>query len=435
MDHLNKNLNPPLSGKRLRIAFFDYPDVFEDFYTHYDVAQSDFDTWHNTGNHSWLEIIQKDIGGVTWYITSIKPELTETVHKKVGCKLKFLSSSWLHRILWKAYYLPSFAWRWKHFYRRYAVLASYLAPLSFSLIKSLCKDKPDVIFVQDYCSGKFDVLLFFSWILNVPLLTFHSGSTSGEYLGKYFKKYTISRARWIFSSGSNESLNLVNNFNVDQGLINIIRPPIDTEIYRIINKADACLKLDLNSAKRYLLFVGRFDDSVKRISSIIRVFHKLAAKYPDVDLLLIGGGNDEKKLKNQSEDLVPGRVLFRGWISEDSEKALYYNVSECLILASWREGFPTVIGEAFSCGIPVVSSNVGGINDMVIDGKSGWLFSPGDDEALLRHLDYVLASPEKIKLMRSDVRKIAEGTVSIPVIRKALLEGFTTVLENEKQSF
>jgi glycosyltransferase involved in cell wall biosynthesis len=266
-------------------------------------------------------------------------------------------------------------------------------------------------------------------------LTFHSGSTTNEYLGKYLKKHTISKARWVFSSGSNESLNLRNNYSVDKSLINIIRPPIDTEIYKIINKTDACIKLNLNSARRYLLFVGRFDDSVKRISSIIRAFHKLAPQYPDVDLLIIGGGNDEQSLKNQSEEMVAGRVLFTGWISKDIEKTLYYNVSECLIMASWREGLPTVIGEAFSCGVPVVSSNVGGIDDMVIEGKSGWLFTPGDDEALQRHLDYVLANPERIKAMRSNVRKIAEQTVSIPVIKKALQQGFTTVMEKEKQYF
>ena len=435
MGHINKNLNLPSSGKRLRIAFFDYPDVFEDFYTNYDVSQADFATWHNTANHTWLEIIQNNIGDVTWYITCIKPELRETVHKKVGCKLKFLSSSWLHRLLWKAFYLPSFAWRWKRFYRSYAVLASYLAPFSFSLILSLYKEKPDVIFVQDYCSGRFDTLLFISWILKIPLLTFHSGSISDKYLGKNLKKYTIPKARWIFSSGSNESLNLINNFTVNQSLINIIRPPIDTAIYRIIEKEDACLKLDLNSAKRYLLFVGRFEDGVKRISSIITVFQNLASKYPDVDLLIVGGGEDEQDLKNQSENMIPGRVIFAGWISEDEKKALFYNVSDCLILASWREASPAVIGEAFSCGIPVVSSDVGGIDDLVVQEKSGWLFTPGDDEALLRHLDYVLANPEKIKAMRSHVRKIAEETVSIPVISKALQEGFAAVLENEKQSF
>ena len=76
---------------------------------------------------------------------------------------------------------------------------------------------------------------------------------------------------------------------------------------------------------------------------------------------------------------------------------MFYNASECLILNSLREASPAVIGEAFSCGIPVVSSDVGGIDDLVVQEKSGWLFKPGDDDALLRHLDYVLANPEKIQ--------------------------------------
>ena len=135
---------------RPKIAFFDYPDVYEDFYTHYGVSQSNFASWQNTANHTWLEIIQQNIGDVTWYITCIKPELRETVHEKVGCKLKFFKSSLLHRLLWKAFYLPSFSWRWRKFYRSYAAIASYLAPMSFSLLKTLYKDKPDVIFVQDY---------------------------------------------------------------------------------------------------------------------------------------------------------------------------------------------------------------------------------------------------------------------------------------------
>ena len=420
--------------KRPKIAFFDYPDVYEDFYTHYGVAQTSFASWQNTANHAWLNIIQKSIGDVTWFIQCIKPEINEVLHEKVGCKIVFSYSSWFHRILWKMFYLPSFSWRWRRFYQYYALIASYLAPISFSLIKALRKEKPDVIFVQDYCSGKYDVLLLFSKLLNIPLITYHAGSTSDKYLGKMIRKFTIRKARWIFSSGSNESHILQSKFKVDKNLINIIHTPIDTQIYKILNRENACFNLGLNSSRRYLLFVGRFEDQVKRISSIISVFHKLANKYPEVDLLIVGGGKDEQNLKSQSEKMVPDRVIFAGWISEDIKKVLYYNASECLILASWREGFPTVIGEAFSCGVPVVSSDVGGIDDLVVSGKTGWLFPPGDDKALLKHLDFILANPDKIKSMRNQARKIAEETVSISTIGKALQEGFIKVLENKKFS-
>src|SRR5687767_6316427 len=149
------------TGKeRLSIAFFDYPDVFEDFYPHYGVSQKNFAThWHNTANHAWLKIIQKDIGDVSWYVTAVHPEVEETVHTFVECKIKFVPSSWLHRQLWKLFYLSSFSWRWRHFYRTYALLASYLAPFSWTLFKKLRKDQPDIIFIQDYCSGRFDILL------------------------------------------------------------------------------------------------------------------------------------------------------------------------------------------------------------------------------------------------------------------------------------
>ena len=48
------------SSRRRKIAFFDHPDVFEDFYSHYGVSQKSFSTtWHNTGNHAWVKILQK----------------------------------------------------------------------------------------------------------------------------------------------------------------------------------------------------------------------------------------------------------------------------------------------------------------------------------------------------------------------------------------
>ena len=99
------------NGRRPRIAFFDYPDVFEDFYPHYGVDQKTFATnWHNTGNHAWLKIVQEEIGDVTWFVTCLKPEIKESRHEYIGCKMKFFSSSWLHRKSWQLFYKPGFAW-------------------------------------------------------------------------------------------------------------------------------------------------------------------------------------------------------------------------------------------------------------------------------------------------------------------------------------
>ena len=99
MRKLQKNTDPTLNqtGRRPRIAFFDYPDVFEDFYTHYGVSQEAFaKSWHNTANHARMKIVQEEIGDVTWYVLSLKPTFKEDVrHNYVACKVKIPKQSLL----------------------------------------------------------------------------------------------------------------------------------------------------------------------------------------------------------------------------------------------------------------------------------------------------------------------------------------------------
>jgi len=279
--------------------------------------------------------------------------------------------------------------------------------------------------VQDYCSGRYDVLLFYSWLLKIPCLTFHSGSTSDKYLGKRLKSLTIKRADWIFPSGNNEQLMLEEKYKVPKAKQKIIRPPIDINIYKPLDRNEACSRYNLDPQKRYFIFVGRLDDSVKRLSAIIDVFAGLCKRDKHFDLLIVGKGKDEESLKHQANEIIPERVHFLGWIAADHEKALSLNTADCLLLASWREASPAVIGEAFACGVPVISSNVGGIDDLVIKDKTGWLFPAGDDAELRSCMEQVMKDPEKIEAMRSTVRNVALDHVSNEAVSKSLHAGFS----------
>ncbi len=415
-----------IQRKRPRIAFFDYPDVFEDFYSHYGVDQQTFSArWANTSNHAFLSLIQREIGDVIWYIFSLTPKIKEAQHETVGCRIKFFSSSWLHRRLWSMFYLPRMAWRWRGAYNFYATLASYLAPLSLPFLKTLWRDQPDIIFVQDYASGRFDVLILLAKILKIPLIAYHTGSLLEEHQAQKIRRFTIRQASCLIASSYNELKLVAEKYQVRQDRLRVILTPIDTSVYRELDRNFACREVALNSERRYILFVGRFDDVIKRVSAIIRAFSNLANRFENVDLLIIGTGNDEKKLRELALELTaPERIQFLGWIAEAETKAQYYNVAECLVLASWREGFPTVVGEAMACGTPVLSSRVGGVSELVTENRTGWLFAPGDDTALKNHLDFVLSNPEISAKMRPQARNAAVSRVSVSAVSSALRECF-----------
>jgi glycosyltransferase involved in cell wall biosynthesis len=424
-------ITPRAQARRLKVAFFDYPDVFEDFYPHYGVDHHAFGTtWHNTANHAWLKLVQQEVGDVTWYVTSLRNQQATALHETVGCEIRWIPSSWMHRQLWRLFYQPKQAWRWRRFYRTYALCASYLAPLSWPLMRTLRQDQPDVLFVQDYCSGRYDVLLLFSRWLKIPLITLHSGSTANRYLGKALKQLSIPRADAIFPSGRAEASRLRHDYAIPESKLFILRPPVDTQIYRPMEREDCCRQFGLPPHKRYLLFVGRLDDGVKRISTILEQFALQAPKHPDVHFVIAGSGRDEAALRSQALTTLPGRVHFVGWLANDQRKATVFNLAECLVLASWREASPAVIGEAFACGTPVVSSDVGGIGDLVKAGVSGWLFPAGDDTGLGQCLEEVMAQPEKPAAMRSEARRLALELVSLKVTRATLKAGFASVMHS-----
>jgi glycosyltransferase involved in cell wall biosynthesis len=417
-------------GPRARplIAFLDFPDVFEDFYSHYGVDQHSFAThWMDTAVHGWLDLVQHEIGDVIWYVFSIEPALVEAQHERIGCRVKFLSSSWLHRVMWRAFYLPRAAWRWRWAYRAYATMASYVALASFRFLRVLRQDGPDVFLVASYASGRFDVLLALARLLGIPLLALHTGGTPDGYLGGFVRRWTLRHADWIFPSGTGEFKMLVERYGIAPDRLAVIRPEVDITVFRPRDRIEACRAAGLDPRRRYVLFVGRLDDSVKRVSSIIEAFSVRMAEYVDADLLVVGDGRDRSSLRAQAMRVAPNRVHFLGWISGAEEKAQVYNSAECLVLASWREASPAVINEAFACGTPVLASNVGGIGDLVVDGQTGWLFPAGDDEALASRISDVLSRPDVVASMRPRVRELAETQLSGVRIAAVLKKGFASV--------
>jgi glycosyltransferase involved in cell wall biosynthesis len=97
--------------------------------------------------------------------------------------------------------------------------------------------------------------------------------------------------------------------------------------------------------------------------------------------------------------------------------------ADALLLFSHFENFPCVIGEAWASGIPVISSDVGGIREH-LGPELGILVPPGDEAALADAIAFTVSS----KWNREVLRSTAEGLFSIPVVAEAYLEVYRTAI-------
>jgi len=425
---------------RVKIAFFEYHDVFEDFYPHYGVTQHEFATrWAGTGLHAYVATLQRDVGDVVWHAFSLAPELGSTRHTVMGCDVRFAQSSRLHRRLWRAYYTssgwgtPSGAKRLHALYPVYEWLASYTSLPLWRTLRTLRRDRPDVLVVQDYATGRFDLLVLLARALQIPLVAIHAGSRPDLYVGKLAKRWTIRRADRIIVSNRDELEMLAQRYHVARDRLDLILTPIDTAVYRPMARQTACDVVGIDPGRRYVLFVGRLDDAVKRVSVLLGAFVRQLSRHATVDLLILGDGESGDALRRSAHRLPAGRVRFLGWESDPHRKACWYNAAECLVLPSTKEGFPTVVGEALASGIPVLGTSVGGIPELVVPDRTGWLVPPDDSDALAERLGFILEHPATVAAMRPQARQVAEARVSPSEVGAALQRCIATALAGRRR--
>jgi len=197
--------------------------------------------------------------------------------------------------------------------------------------------------------------------------------------GRYIARFIVRNSDCIFTVSSFIKSNLDNLVGYDTKAT-VCPMGIDTNVF--IRKDQSKLREKYNiKAKYILLFVGRLIE-VKGVEYLVDALKILTAEFPDLKLLIAGTGNLEESLKNRVGKLnLSSHVSFLGAMNHE-DLVNYYNICDLLILPSvvdrygQTEGSPIAILEAFSCGKPVVASNVGGLPELVKCGYNGLLAVP-----------------------------------------------------------
>jgi glycosyltransferase involved in cell wall biosynthesis len=147
-----------------------------------------------------------------------------------------------------------------------------------------------------------------------------------------------------------------------------------------------------------LLFVGRLA-AVKGVPLLLEAMAALAPRFPALRLSLIGDGPERAALEAQARALgLAERVAFHGYRSQ-TEVAEALPEADVFVLPSFAEGLPVVLMEALAAQVPVVTTQIAGVPELVQEGVSGRLVPPGDAAALAEAIAALLADPEARRRM------------------------------------
>ncbi|WP_412565014.1 glycosyltransferase [Thalassobius sp. MITS945101] len=143
----------------------------------------------------------------------------------------------------------------------------------------------------------------------------------------------------------------------------------------------------------HLLFVGRLA-AVKGVPVLLEALKSARGHRPDLQLTLIGDGPERAGLEAEAKALgLSGAVHFVGYKSQ-SEVAETLKSVDALVLPSFAEGVPVVLMEAMAASLPVITTRIAGIPELVEDGLSGHLVPPGDVQALEAAILMLLDNPD-----------------------------------------
>jgi len=182
-----------------------------------------------------------------------------------------------------------------------------------------------------------------------------------------------------------------------------------------------------NNGQFRAVMVARFQDQKDHLT-LFKALKRL--KHLPVVVDLIGDGPRQKEFEILARKWeIENKVNFLG--SKD-DVAPFLNGSDIFLLISNYEGLPLSICEAMSCALPIIASDVGGVNEMINEGGNGYLIPKGNDELLSDKLSYLISSPELVHRMGLESRKTFEEKFSIQQMVSATNKYYRKVYESNK---
>jgi glycosyltransferase involved in cell wall biosynthesis len=171
----------------------------------------------------------------------------------------------------------------------------------------------------------------------------------------------------------------------------------------------------LKEENKKILYVGRLMEE-KGLDVLLNAYSIVNAKMPNTNLIIVGKGHLRANLEEGADKLGLENVVFTGFISDSLVRQAYAS-SDLFVLPSYAEIQPLVLLEALAMGLPAIGTRVGGVPEMIVDGKNGYVLKPGDHEGMAEKIITILNddtlrkefSHSSLRMARShDIEKSAD---------------------------
>lgn len=183
--------------------------------------------------------------------------------------------------------------------------------------------------------------------------------------------------------------------------IHVVPNFIDLSKYNHDDVTDCQRAMMANDDEKIITHISNLRP-VKRVEDVIQVFYNVQKEIP-AKLMIVGDGPEREKMENQCQKLkITDKVIFFGR-SNEIEKILCF--SDLFLLPSQTESFGLAALEAMASGVPVISSNTGGIPEVNTHGVSGFLSEVGDVEDMTKNAIHVLSDEDRLNTFKKNARE------------------------------
>jgi glycogen synthase len=248
---------------------------------------------------------------------------------------------------------------------------------------------------------------------------------SGYLLSSWIEKTAVEAADRVIAVSRRMRVDILEHFQVDPAKVVVIHNGIDPDRFRRTQARDALARRGVREP--YVLFVGRITDQKG-------IFHLLAAAPklpPGVQVVLCASAPDTPEIEARLKRVLPEHpnVVWIGEMVPVSEVVQLYSHAAVFVCPSVYEPFGLINLEAMACETPVVASAVGGIVEVVEDGKTGVLVEPAQPEALAAAIRGLLEDPARGRAMGRAGRLRVEAQFSWRSVAERTREVYAATID------